>query len=321
MNIQEAKQIRIADYLQNLGYTPVKQQGNSLWYKSPFRQETEASFKVNTDRNLWFDYGLGKGGNIIALAEVLYASDYVPYLLNKIAERVPHIRPVSFPFRQQASEPSFQQLEVGELTHPALFNYLQERGIDTALAKPECKELHFIHNGKPYFAIGFPNVAGGYEVRNRFFKGCIAPKDISHICQQGEPREKCLVFEGMMDYLSFLTLRMRNCPTMPNLDGQDYIILNSVSNVSKAIDMLHGYGRIHCLLDNDEAGRNAYLELAREFCGRIRDFSDNYSGHKDLNDYLCGKPLSQSAEPMTEKKQVQSVRRMIQPPKKRGLKM
>jgi len=314
MNIQEAKQIRIADYLQNLGCTPVKQQGNSLWYKSPFRQETEASFKVNTDRNLWFDYGLGKGGNIIALAEVLYASDYVPYLLNKIAERVPHIR-------QQASEPSFQQLEVGELTHPALFNYLQERGIDTALAKPECKELHFIHNGKPYFAIGFPNVAGGYEVRNRFFKGCIAPKDISHICQQGEPREKCLVFEGMMDYLSFLTLRMRNCPTMPNLDGQDYIILNSVSNVSKAIDMLHGYGRIHCLLDNDEAGRNAYLELAREFAGHIRDFSDNYSGHKDLNDYLCGKPLSQSAEPMTEKKQVQSVRRMIQPPKKRGLKM
>ncbi|HCK57376.1 MAG TPA: DNA primase, partial [Parabacteroides distasonis] len=41
------------------------------------------------------------GGNIIALAAELYASDYVPYLLNKIAERVPHIRPVSFSFRQQ----------------------------------------------------------------------------------------------------------------------------------------------------------------------------------------------------------------------------
>ena len=187
------------------------------------------------------------------------------------------------------------------------------------MARLECKELHFIHNGKPYFAIGFPNVAGGYEVRNRFFKGCIAPKDISHIRQQGEPREKCLVFEGMMDYLSFLTLRMRNCPTMPNLDGQDYIILNSVANVSKAIDVLHRYERIHCLLDNDEAGRNAYLELAREFSGRIRDFSDNYNGHKDLNDYLCGKSMSQSDEPIKEKKQVQSARRMIQPPKKKGL--
>ncbi len=253
---------------------------------------------------------LGKGGNIIALAEELYASDYVPYLLNKIAERVPHIRSVSFSFRQQASEPSFQHLEVGELTHPALLRYLQERGININLARLECKELHFIHNGKPYFAIGFPNVAGGYEVRNRFFKGCIAPKDISYIRQQGEQQEKCLVFEGMMDYLSFLTLRMKNCPTMPNLDGQDYVVLNSVANVSKAMDVLHGYERIHCLLDNDEAGRNAYLELAREFSGRIRDFSDNYNGHKDLNDYLCGKWQNVTVNPPP---------RTIVKPKKKGL--
>ena len=321
MTTQEAKKIRIADYLQSLGYSPVKQQGKSLWYKSPFMEEAEASFKVNTELNQWYDFGTGKGGNIIALAQELYGSDYVPYLLGKIAEQAPHVRPVSFSFRQQASEPSFQHLEVGELTHPALLRYLQERGINNALAKAECKELHFVHNGKPYFAIGFPNVVGGYEVRNRFFKGCIAPKDISHIRQQGEPREKCLVFEGMMDYLSFLTLRIKNCPTMPNLYGQDYIILNSVANVSKAIDVLHGYERIHCLLDNDEAGRNAYLDLASEFSGRIRDFSDNYNGHKDLNDYLCGKPMSKSTEPIKEKKQVQSARRMIQPPKKKGLKM
>ena len=321
MTTQEAKKIRIAYYLQSLGYIPVKQQGKSLWYKSPFREETEASFKVNTELNQWYDFGTGKGGNIIALAQELYGSDYVPYLLGKIAEQAPHIRPVSFSFRQQASEPCFQHLEVKELTHPALLCYLQERGINTALAQAECKELHFVHNGKPYFAIGFPNVAGGYEVRNRFFKGCIAPKDISHIRQSGEPREKCLVLEGMMDYLSFLTLRMKNCPTMPDLDRQDYVILNSVSNVSKAIDVLHGYERIHCLLDNDEAGRKAYWELAGEFAGRIRDFSPNYNGYKDLNDYLCSKPLSQSAEPMKQEKQVQSAKRMMQPPKKQGLKM
>ena len=56
MNIQEAKTISLADYLQSLGYLPVKQQGNNLWYKSPFRQETEASFKVSMEHNLWFDY-------------------------------------------------------------------------------------------------------------------------------------------------------------------------------------------------------------------------------------------------------------------------
>ena len=310
MNIEDVKQIPIADYLHSLGYSPVKRQGNGLWYKSPLREEHEASFKVNTDRNLWYDFGAGKGGNIIALAKELYFSDSLPYLLKRIEEQTPNVHPVSFSFPQHRTEPSFQHLEVRDLTHPALLRYLQERGININLARLECKELHFIHNGKPYFAIGFPNVAGGYEVRNRFFKGCIAPKDISYIRQQGEQQEKCLVFEGMMDYLSFLTLRMKNCPTMPNLDGQDYVVLNSVANVSKAMDVLHGYERIHCLLDNDEAGRNAYLELAREFSGRIRDFSDNYNGHKDLNDYLCGKWQNVTVNPPP---------RTIVKPKKKGL--
>lgn len=311
MTTQEAKKIRIADYLRSLGYSPIRQQGKSLWYKSPFREETEASFKVNTELNQWYDFGTGKGGNIIALAQELYRSDNVPYLLERIERQTPHIRPVDYSFRErQTDKLNFQRLKVRELKHPALLRYLQERGIDTALAKSECKELHFTHNGKPYFAIGFPNVAGGYEVRNRFFKGCIAPKDISHIRQTGEPREKCLVFEGMTDYLSFLTLRMKNCPTMPNLDGQDYVILNSVSNISKAIDVLHGYERIHCLLDNDVAGRQAYWELEKEFAGRIRDFSGSYNGYKDLNDYLCGKRQGLAVNPPP---------RTIVKPKKKGL--
>lgn len=69
MDIQTAKQIKIADYLHSLGFSPVKQQGINLWYKSPLREETEASFKVNTERNQWYDFALGKGGNIIALAQ------------------------------------------------------------------------------------------------------------------------------------------------------------------------------------------------------------------------------------------------------------
>lgn len=289
MNIQEAKAIRLADYLQSLGYSPVKQQGNSLWYKSPFREESEPSFKVNTGLNQWFDFGLGKGGNILALARELYQDDYVPSLLDRIAGQTPHIRPASFSFRQQPSEPSFQQLEVRELTHPALLRYLQERGIDRDIAKSECKELHFNHNGKPYFAIGFGNVTGGYEVRNPFFKGCISPKDISHIRHHGERRDSCYLFEGFMDYLSFLTIRKRKNSQSPDLKGQDYMVLNSVSNLGKAIDRLSDYERIHCFFDNDQAGIKARLELERMFSYRVRDASFHYSGYKDLNDFLCGK--------------------------------
>ena len=176
MNIEDVKQIPIADYLHSLGYSPVKQQGNGLWYKSPLREEHEPSFKVNTDRNLWYDFGAGKGGNIIALAKELYCSDSLPYLLNRIAEQTPHVRPVSFSFPQRRTEPSFQHLEVRDLTHPALLRYLEGRGINIELAKRECKELHFTNNGRPFFAIGFPNMAGGYEVRNSFFQRLHRPE-------------------------------------------------------------------------------------------------------------------------------------------------
>lgn len=136
MNMNEAKQIRIEEYLHSLGYSPVRQQGGSLWYNSPFRDEQEPSFKVNTERNLWYDFGAGKGGNIIALAQELYASDSLPYLLERIAEQAPRVRPVSFSFgKQPLSKPSFRQLEVVSLSSPALLSYLRQRGINTELAK------------------------------------------------------------------------------------------------------------------------------------------------------------------------------------------
>ena len=143
MDIQTAKQIRIADYLHSLGYSPIKQQGVNLWYKSPLREEAEASFKVNTEREQWYDFGLGKGGGIIELAAHLYATDHVPYILKRIAEQTPHVRPVSFSFgKQNSSEPSFQQLEIVPLSSPTLLAYLQGRGINIELAKRECVVKH-----------------------------------------------------------------------------------------------------------------------------------------------------------------------------------
>ena len=322
MTTQEAKNIRIADYLQSLGYTSIKQQGNSLWYKSPLREERDASFKVNTELNRWYDFGLGKGGNIIALAAELYHTENVACLLKRIEERTPYIRPASFSFSaQQSDNHTYRGLRVGELSSPALIAYLQERGINIELAKRECMELRFMNADKPYFAIGFPNMAGGYEVRNRYFKGCVAPKDISHIRQQGEPRNMCYLFEGFMDYLSFLTIRIKNNPQYPRLTTQDYIILNSVSNLAKVESILATYTRIGCFLDNDKAGRKACETLKTKFGERLLDKSLYYHEYKDLNDYLCGKPLSQSVKQINQEKQVQSARRMMQPPKKKGLKM
>ena len=322
MDIQTAKRISIAEYLHSLGYSPVRRQGASLWYKSPLREETEASFKVNTERNLWYDFATGKGGNIIALAAELYASDHVSYLLEMIARQAPHVRPVSFSFpRQSPSEPSFQQLEIVPLSSPVLFAYLRERGINTELAKRECREVRYLTNGKPYFAIGFPNRSGGYEIRNKFFKGCIAPKDITHI-RQTEPGETCCLFEGFMDYLSFLTLRLERCPDRPDLDGQDYIVLNSTSNLSKAIRPLGGYGRIHCFLDNDKAGMEAVQELREEYGLRVRDASHIYGGYNDLNDFLRDKQNGQSEHQEQKPEPEKSQQKTEQPERKgKGIRM
>lgn len=321
MNINEIKKIKLADYLQSLGYTPVKQQGKSLWYKSPLRNETDASFKVNTELNQWYDFGIGKGGNIIALAAELYHSENVAYLLERIAERTPYIRPASFSFGEQKTHNSrFQGVQVGELSSLALIDYLRGRGINIELAKRECKELRFEHNGKPYFAIGFPNISGGYELRNRYFKGCLAPKDITHILQQGEQRDVCYLFEGFMDYLSFLTIRVNNNPEEPRTSEQDYMVLNSVSNLSKAEQLLRPYTRIGSFLDNDQAGKRAYENLKKIFGNRLQDMSYHYAGHKDLNEYLCHKNQTKQVE---KKSQVQSARRMPQPQtkKKRGFRL
>ena len=290
MTIEEAKSIRIADYLHSLGYSPVKQQGINLWYKSPFREESEASFKVNTEREQWYDFGLGKGGNIIALAAHLYATDHVPYILKRIAEQTPHVRPVSFSFgKQSSSEPSFQQLEIVPLSSPALLAYLQGRGINTELAKRECSEARFTHNGKRYFAIAFPNASGGFEVRNRYFKGCIAPKEISHIRQSGKARNTCYVFEGFMDFLSYLTLK-QSCNWTICIDQPcDYLVMNSVNNLKKALMYLQRYLHIHCYLDNDLAGQKTVETIAGLYGERVSNEAVRYSEYKDLNDCLRGK--------------------------------
>ena len=287
MNIQEIKMIKLQDFLASLGYTPTKQQDNKLWYLSPFRQESHASFKVNTERNQSYDFGIGKGGNIIDLAEQLYKSSDVSYLIHQIGHNVPSVVSASpGVVKPKQSSATFENLQVLPLSHPALIRYLQDRCIDIEVAKSVCKEVHYEINNKRYFAIGFPNCGGGYELRNPFFKGCIAPKDISHFYTD-EPKKICFLFEGFIDFLSFMTLRRIQNPQYNGLNNQDYLILNSVTNIHKALKCLSVYNNIQCFLDNDEAGRNAYLQLSKELGDSGVKASALYNGYKDLNDYLC----------------------------------
>lgn len=90
-------------FLAGFGHEPVIQRGNSVWYKSPFRTEKEASFKVDLHKELWYDFGLGKGGDIITLAKEIYQTQDVSRVLRCIEDKRTVLKSVtvSCPFEKR----------------------------------------------------------------------------------------------------------------------------------------------------------------------------------------------------------------------------
>ena len=280
MEIDALRQIPLADFLTRLGHEPVRRRGNEWWYAAPYRTEHTPSLRVNVDKQLWYDFGLGKGGDIFTLAgEFVRSSDFMEqakFITEAGIVPLPQIEPL--PHKNVEKKPAIEEVEIRPLSHRALLTYLEERGIALAIAKQHCKEIHFRLYGKRYFAIGFGNRSRGFELRNRFFKGCIPPKDIT-LTQFGSSR--CHLYEGFMDWLSALTLGIGTT--------EDCLVLNSVANVDKAIPALENYQEIICHLDHDDAGRRTVKVLRKHFGERVADHSGLYSGYKDLNEYLMAK--------------------------------
>ncbi|HBG79448.1 MULTISPECIES: toprim domain-containing protein [Proteiniphilum] len=284
MNSEQAKQIRIEDYLSRIGIKPIKERGQNLWYKSPFRNENEPSFKVNRDINQWHDFGSGEKGNLIDLAMKLHQTNSVSEALRAIEQAVsyPKIQQSSFSFRQQEFSEGISNVEIKPLNHPALIEMLHIRKIPIELARQYFKEVHYTLNGKPYFAVAFPNDKGGFETLNSYFKGCLPPKEITTFDKKTQTVH---LFEGFMDYLSLLTLQAGQADISA-------VVLNSVNNLEKAVPLLSKHSKINAFLDNDEAGRQALKKL-QKWNLPVMDISQRYAEYKDVNDYLCGKKLPQ----------------------------
>ena len=275
MNIDEIRKISLVEFLNQLGYKPTGRDSKGLWYYAPYRGERKPSFHVNPNKNVWFDFGTGAGGDIFSLAgEMSGSSDFLrqaDFIDEKMS--LPAAKPYNpKPFIE---EPTFENVVVSRLESPILLAYLAKRGIPKAIAQRYCVQVDYELHGKPYYAIGFENNAHGFELRSSFFKGSYPPKHITHI-SNGNAR--CNVFEGFIDFLSAERLGFN--------DGFDTVVLNSVSNINKAIPTLSEYSLIQCYLDNDTAGRAALARLQREFGDKVMDKSALYPNHKDVNDYL-----------------------------------
>lgn len=276
-NCKTAKELPIIDYLEQCGIQPQRINGYNYWYISPLREEKTASFKVNTKINAWMDFGEGTGGNLIDLGIRMHNCSVEEFL-----ERLNNGNH-DFSFHQQTSQKADLQPEnsviitgVRTLSHPALIAYLKSRRIDPTIAASYCKEVDFTIGGKPYFAIGFANRSGGYELRNNWFKGASSPKDIT-IIDGGH--KAAIVLEGFTDFLSLLQLKQGQ-------PQSDFIILNSVALTERAVPILKSYQKVFLMLNHDKAGITAAKKL--QVAGiSFTDASGFYQGFNDINEYLA----------------------------------
>ena len=279
MDAKTVNKFPIRDYLAAQGIRPAKDNPRYGFYLSPLREERTPSFKVDYGQNLWYDFGLGEGGTLIDLVMRMERCE-AGEAMRQLERHIDRMPVFSFTGKNPVPQrsPSIIVEKVRLLENPALLDYLMERGIDLDTARGHCSEVHYRMANKSYFAVGFRNNAGGWELRNRYFKGCTSKAPTT---RHGD-YPTCLVFEGFMDYLSFLTLK-RN-PTPP----YNVAVLNSVTNLAKAVPFIASHEQVYAYLDNDEAGRKATAEL-KIVCRNLSDQSVHYRPHNDLNDYLRGR--------------------------------
>lgn len=320
--MNDLKNISIRQFLTRRGILPKYERNGYGMYLSPLREERTPSFKVDYVRNLWYDFGLGEGGTLLTLVMRLERCDSreaVRRLQNgekrdagsaslspSVGER-PAVGGPS-PVVRLAAVPALRILSDDPLRHPALIGYLVSRGIVPSVAAAFCREVRYEVNGRAFFAVGFRNDAGGWELRSERFKGGSSPK---HITTLDNRSDTVIAFEGFMDFLAYLSLKH------PERLRIDAAVLNSVVNLPKAIPFLSRHPVIHAFFDNDEAGRKTTADLLR-LCPRseIIDQSHFYRRYKDVNDYLTAHIKARPNPPkITSDRQDYPCRNNLQPSK------
>jgi hypothetical protein len=278
ISLDEARQIDLVDYLSKLGYAPSKIRNCDYWYLSPLREEKTPSFKINRKLNCWYDHGIGKGGNLIDFA-ILYHNCTVGELLREMNGYFSFHQPVSLSSKENVKNTESRIEVISERTvcSLALERYLTHRRIPIEVAKEYCKEVTYQINGKEYFAIGFKNDAGGYELRNPYYKASSSPKDIRTFAFGAN---EAVVFEGFFDFLSFMAIQ-KNLPQTK----ADFVVLNSISFFEKARPFMEQHKNIKLYLDRDKAGQNC-SRYALSLSHKYKDESGLYKNHKDLNDWI-----------------------------------
>ena len=301
MRATDASNIPIERYLLVEGYkhSRVGFNGDELWYQSPIRSgDSTPSFKVNRVKNLWYDHGLDEGGDVIKLVctlrkvTVAEALSIIESLERQGLPRVDNEAARNLGNTNSNSQGKFTSdhlssvtkiIKVQDISHQALLTYLKQRCLCLEVAHLYLKEVHYqrIGSAQIYFTLGWPN-GDGFDTRNAYFKGFVGTgKTISTINVEGN--ENVLIFEGFMDFLSYVNYR-----THLSKD-EGVLILHSTALRRQAVKYLQNKNikKIKLYLDNDEAGGTSKEFFKKSLPGiEQSDCSDIYAGYKDFNEWF-----------------------------------
>lgn len=279
MDIKTIKNIPISVVMVKLGLCIIRTCNSDLWYKSPFRNEKTASFKVDINKNIWYDFGEGIGGNIFDFVMRLKDCDFkeaLHFLRNELESFSFH-QPENISPNKMDKKQNYAITKIQTLQNTILIDYLRNRSLNISICERFLVEVYYQLNNKKYFGVGFKNHLGGIEIRNKYVKLCLGKKWYNWI---NNHRPILYVFESWSDFLAMLSL-----------DGKlekngDFLILNSLAMLSKADEIFNNYIDVFLMLDNDLAGTNATEKCIVKHGRKMIDARGNYKKHKDINDFL-----------------------------------
>ncbi len=281
MNCQQANDnISIREILESFSLFPSKENHKTAFYFAIDRDERTPSLSVDYTKNSAFDYGTGKKYDNVSIVQAIKrcsVSEALEYL-----EHFDYSKPIKQYYKDvnQSPKSNYQIVEAKSVEHPSLVQYLKNRKLESQIS--ELKEIHYELNRRNYFGIGFKNDSRGYEIRNPHIKICLGKKDITTV---GNDTNTLRIFEGFTDYLSFKIIEQSL-----EKSSSDYLILNSVSMINRATDLVKNYPTIELYLDNDKTGNEVTEILNRRFT-QAQDCRILYKNHKDLNEFLMSRVM------------------------------
>ena len=273
---EEKEKISIRTVLESFNLFPVKENRKTAFYFALDREEKIPSLSVDFVKNKAFDFGTGKSYDVISIVQQMNQCS--------VSEALKYLSTLNFSVQNEIQNKKIKQqkeykiLNVREIQHPALVQYLKSRKVYEQ--KELVKEIEYELNDKKYFGVGFFNNSGGVEIRNKYSKICLGKKDVTLLKNELNSFNEILIFEGFFDYLTYKNLEKKEN------SNSDYLILNSTAMFYKVEETLKKYNKISMFLDNDSNGGFVKSKIQNQY-KNLEDCSLIYQKFKDLNEWYC----------------------------------